>query len=546
MTPFIKKVLLSLLVAAGLLYALAIWGEHRAKRWLEDKLAASGVVKYSQMHLSLLAGDIALDDVEIDWRWAEHDKRLRLISPKISVEGVSWRNLYFNQKLKVSDVFLQSPDMTMRDTPPQPATSADTSSAEIPKVKILSLEIGNAVMESGCAEIYKFSPKGIEKAIVQAIAMDMALSDIHFNMQGDVMSSATFDDVEIRLQDVALDNENLDHRLHLDNFSLSKKDSLVSLDGFTLKQYRSPNDFFKSLQYKDAWFEMQFPHTAIHGWRFDDMLSGKMRAAYIELDSFGMQVRTTQNLSPNPNKYKPMPQEMLQKIPIGVLVDSILMKHGKLRFENIGPGKTEVGVITFDPINATLYNVTNDSARIAEQKTMEVVAVGNLQGKYPIHNHLWFDLASTDNTFSFKGNASNIPFTSMNSFIKPTVNVYFDEGVINKINFSADSHGKIANGSLTMDYENLHFSLLNDERQRKKLLSKIVDLVFVSEDNNRSDEDFEKGVIHNIRNEHLSFFNYWWTTIQSGIRTSLVEEERFKKVKKFMAKRKERKAEKGQ
>jgi len=536
MPPFLKKTLLYLLIAAGVVCALAIWGEHRAKQWLEEKLAESGVVKYRRMHLSLLTGSLSLDDVAIDWRWVEQGKRLHLISPKISITGVSWRKLYFNRQLKLSDLRLQSPDMTMRDLPPQPATPPKPPKKEEPTVRILSLEIGNAELESGCAEVYKPSPKGIEKAIVQAVDMDMSLAGVHFDMQGDVMSSASFDGVEIRLQDVAFDNENLSHRLHLQHFSLSKEDSLIRLDGFSLTQYQPPNEFFQSLQYKEAWYEMTFPHIAVKGWHFDDLLSGKMRAAAIAVDSFDMHVRTNQNLSPDPQGYKRLPQEMLRKIPIALVVDSLLVRQGRLRFENLGVDKTEVGLLTFDPINASFRNVTNDSARIAQQKTMEVVATGYLQGKHPVYNHLWFDLASPDNVFSFQGNAGNIPFASLNSFIRPCANAAFDEGTINRISFSANADGTTANGSLTMDYENLHFSLLDDERERRKILSRIVDILFVNEENDRSDEDFEKGVIHNRRNKHLSFFNYWWTSIQSGMRTSLVKEERVEKVKKIVGK----------
>lgn len=536
-TTFLKKTLLSLLGGAVLLYALAIWGEHRAKQWLDEKLAQSGVVRYRQMHLSLLAGNLSLDDVTIDWRWAEQGKRLHLISPKISVAGVSWRNLYFNQKLKLSGVRLQSPDMAIHDLPPpQAVIPAKPHTKMEPPLDILAIEVGSIVMESGCAEIYKPTGKNKEKAIVQAVDMDMVLSGTHFDMQGDLMSSARFGDVGIRLQDVALDNENLSHHLHLQHFSLSKADSLISLDGFSLTQHQPPNAFFQSLRFKEAWYEMTFPHITIRGWHFDDILSGRMRAAAIEVDSFGMHVRTNQNLVPDPQGYKRLPQEMLRNIPIALVVDSLVVRQGRLRFENLGVDKTEVGLLTFDPINASFRNVTNDSARIAQQKIMDVVATGYLQGKHPMYNHLWFDLTSPDNAFSFEGNAGKIPFASLNSFITPCADAVFDEGTINKISFRANADGTSANGSLTMDYEDLHFSLLDDEREHRKILSKVVDLLFVNEENDRSDEDFEKGVIHNLRKKNLSFFNYWWTSIQSGIRTSLVKEERLEKVKKIVGK----------
>ncbi len=271
---------------------------------------------------------------------------------------------------------------------------------------------------------------------------------------------------------------------------------------------------------------------------------GRFLAHAVQLTGLDLQVRTNQNLRPDPNGYKPMPQELLSKVSLPIVVDRVLVENSKLRFENIWPGKTEFGTITFDPLDITITNVTNDSARIAQQKTMRMDAVAKCQGKHRVQNTFWFDLSSPNSAFNFKGGATEFPFLSLNSFIKPYTNIAFEGGTIHKLLFEANGNANSIDGKLSMDYEGLDIALLDEERKKRRLLSKVVDVLFVNEDNDNSGEDFNKGEMHARRDMRLSFINFWWKSIQSGIKTSLLEDSTLERIDKFAKKRKKRKARK--
>ncbi len=539
MTSFWKKTFLFILLVGVLGYVLALWGERKLLQRIEEKIAASGILKYRKMDISLLAGNISFTDASINWKWPEQGKHFSLQSPEIQLHGIGWRKLYFDKKLKIRSFHLQSPDVIMRDIPVDSAaiTSIPDSVVSEPKVNVLALEIGSATLDGGCVEIYRGKELIGGKPTVWANSMYISLDDLAFNLQADEMMEPVFGEADLLLEDVAMNDRQDRHRYFLQKFHLNKRDSLIEFSGLKLDPKDTPAAFFNQMAFKKAWIDLSLPSAVVHGWNFGKLLQGEFIARTANFEGLEMKVRANQNLQPDPNGYRPMPQEMIRNIPIPFSIDSVFVKKGSLVFENIGPGKTEVGVITFDPITAWISNLTNDSARIAKQKMMELDAVGFCQGKHPVYNHLWFDLASPTSAFSFKGNASKIPFVSLNSFIKPSTDIFFDDGVINNINFDVNADNRLATGKLHMDYENLDFSVLNSDRERRKLLSTVVDLLFIKEDNKNKDKDFQNGSIYLERDVRLPFLNYWWTAIQSGIKTSLLDGMLLKQADKRVAKK---------
>ncbi|MBI1226706.1 MAG: hypothetical protein GC192_15840 [Bacteroidetes bacterium] len=518
------------------------WGERCLKQKIEDKIASYGVLTYGKMHFNLLAGNVSFENATINIKWEEQAKFFHVLTPEIRVEGIGWRRLYFDKKLSVASFHLLSPDVTVLDTPPldtltQAATEPPSDSVAASLLKVIALELQSVTLDGGCVEVFRGNKGLPQNLFAQANDINLDLKGIQLNLQGDVMNSLVFEDADVLLNYLTLKNRNSHHNFTLQQFHLNKQDSLIEVVNLNMTPKDNPSDFFKKLSFKKAWFDLRFPSVRLKGWKFGELLDGALVARSVDVADLDMKVRVTQNLQPDPNGYRPMPQELLRRIPMTIKIDSVVVSKSKLLFENIGPGKTEVGVITFDPLNIVFTNFTNDSVRIAQQKIMELDAVGYCKGKYPVYNHFWFDLANPAQAFSFKGHASKVPFVSLNSFIKPCTDVFFDDGTINSISFEANGDEKTANGSLQMDYEDFHFSLLNDDRERRKVLSKVVDLLFIKSANDNEKDDFQEGNIHARRDVRLSFLNYWWSAIQSGIKTSLMDGFALKRTNKRMANR---------
>jgi hypothetical protein len=478
----------------------------------------------------------------------EAGKHLHLYAPEIRIRGIKWKKLFYDKKLKIKSLKVDSPDITVREIP------VDSSAKEAPPIseqkdapalEVLELEFEKLKLEAGCLEFLQPLRRKGEVATATAGSVNISLTDLKFNLQADVVTAPTMKKANLKLHGIEVDLRGHSHRFTLDSFELDKKDSLIAISGLRLQPNDSPAALFAKSKYKKAWLDISLKQATVSGWEFKRLLKeGRFVAQAIRLTGLDLRVRTNQNLLHDPNGYKPMPQEMLAKAGLPILVDSLLVEEGSLRFENVGKGKSDFGTLEFAPLTATITNLTNDSARIAQQKTMVVDVHGNCQREHHIANTFWFNLASPDHAFRFKGSAADLPFASLNSFIKPCANVAFEGGIINKLSFEASGNAKTVAGKMNMEYEGLDFALLDQDHQKRKLLTRVVDLFFVDEDNDRGGDAFNKGEIRVQRNPRKSFLNYWWLAIQSGIKTSLLEDEQLEKIERFTLKRKQRRKEK--
>jgi hypothetical protein len=150
------------------------------------------------------------------------------------------------------------------------------------------------------------------------------------------------------------------------------------------------------------------------------------------------------------------------------------------------------------------------------------------------------NLDSPTYDFTYTGNVVSVPFTELNAFLAPTHNIAFESGIIKKLDYKINADKRTATGHLTLEYDNLEFALLDENNEKKKMLSRIVDLLFVPDNNNRADKDFQKGSVYAVRDTRRSFYHFWWSAIQSGIQSSILSDKSAERMAKNAKKKKKR------
>lgn len=277
---------------------------------------------------------------------------------------------------------------------------------------------------------------------------------------------------------------------------------------------------------------MEFPNIQIHGCQFHKLLEGALIASKISITEPRIEIFSDSNLPVDPKAYKNFPQESLLKASMGIRVDTIVVKNGTLKYENIPLNKTTTGKIDFDQMEAVFLNITNDTNKIAQNHILEIQAEARLYNKHIIKQHFWINLKSPAGDFTFTGSAANIPFAELNSFFTPALHITFEQGVINSLDYRITANHKTAKGVLTLQYEDIDFSLLNDKKEKKKILSELIDIFLVAENNIKGEKGFKKGVVDAGRDTRRSFFNFWWSAIQTGIASSVFSEKAINNIKK--------------
>ncbi|GEM_PF-6054239 len=518
-------VVLSIIVLA-LLFGKG-WAEGIIRQKLEEKIAASPIFKCGEIALTLLPTSLILKDAVLSMDLQGQGRHLEAKSSEIALKGIDLFQVIFFKKLKIRDLRVESPivllsEISNTDSLPNVETQ--------PKKDISSIQIGHLNLAGGSFKIVKNASDSLSS--MKADTFDINVDNFSYKMnKKDASPEVKQFNLDIR-QLLLHSDDNL-HEIALNQFSLNKNDNSITLKGLTVRPKFSKQEFFKHVKKKQARLDFDFPEIVFRDWQFDQLLQGKFVARTVAINDMKLQVLANQNIPIAPNHYEPLIHEALLKAALGITVDSILVKNGQLDFENIAVGKTQPGLLSFNALGAVFTNVTNDTARIRKQPVMAVEIVGDFQKKHRVTNTFWMDLSSPDYAFSFKGQTSKIPFTQFNSILTPSANIVFENGTINSMTFEANADKTAAKGKVHLDYDGLAFHVLDKEKKKKKFLSSLVDMLFIKNENNAADEDYQKGVIYMRRETDRPFFRYWWFAIQSGLKTSILSDFELEQMRKM-------------
>ncbi|MBK9016387.1 MAG: hypothetical protein IPM82_21225 [Saprospiraceae bacterium] len=503
------------------------WLERIIRHKVEEKIAASPNFKCGEIALVLRPGSLIFKDAVIDLDLVAEGRHLEAKSTEIALDGIDWFQIIFFKKLKINKLHVESPFVMLSDMPKPDSLSIEKKP---PSKGISSIQIAHLNLERGRFKIVK-QPKDTLSSMT-ADTFDINIDGLSFKIDKKGASPAV-KKLNLDIRDLTLhSNDNL-HDIALNRLLLNKEDNSITLTGLTVKPKFSKKDFFKHVKKKQGRLDFDFPEIVFRDWQFNQLTQGKFVARTVLVNDMKLQVLANQNIPIAPNHYEPLPHEALLKAALGVTVDSILVKNGQLEFENIAVGKTKPGLMNFTALGAVFTNVTNDTARIRKQPMMTVEIVGDFQNKHRIYNNFWMDLSSPDYAFSFKGGASTIPFSQFNAILTPSTNIVFDKGRITKMTFEANADKSVAKGKLSLDYDDLGFHFLNKKKEKSKFLSELADMLFIKNQNNANDADFQKGIIYMRRETDRPFFRYWWFAIQSGLMTSILSDFELKSILKI-------------
>jgi hypothetical protein len=501
------------------------WVADKIETMLQEKIEAPDRLGFGSLDVHVLQGKIRMKDAAFEWRLNEQAKQLSAQVAQIEIVGLRWWPLVFSNRLTAGEIVLHEPCVSLSGL-------AQPDSAAVEQPQDLSqpgeVKIGRVTVRNGR---FSFLEKPSDTtSYFEAGSFETSLENLSFSTDGNRPvqlgnARATLGNLHLRSKDNLYD-------ITLRQLSFSKEDSLLQWTGFRVKPRFDKREFASQLRFKKSRLDIEFPDAVLHGWAFGGLLEGNLVARSARFDGFRLHVYEDLNLPVDSTARKWFPQESLRQAPLGIRIDTVVVNDGWIKYEELGEGKTNSGSLVFEPVEAVLTNVANDSARISRRPLMEATVTGFLMKKHRVSNRFWFDLGSPSHAFTFEGQAAGIPFSSFNPFFQRSYNLAFENGIIRQIHFKANAGQSVSAGTLDIQYEGLEFSLLHPDKEKAKFLTAIIDLLFVKEDNKPEANDYRQGEIYVRRVPYRSFYWFWWNSVQSGITTSVLSGVALKKVQK--------------
>ncbi len=325
------------------------------------------------------------------------------------------------------------------------------------------------------------------------------------------------------------------YQLSIDQYALQHPQSSLTLDGFTLKSEFTPEQFSSTLTAQDNWFDVEVERIESQGVDFDRALTEQEyhveKVLFAGTDALIYRDKSVPFLALHD---RGLPQTMLKNINERIYIDT-LQVLGDLVYQEKPVKNKEVGVLSFNNLNASLYNIT--TVENEASKPMHLYSRGRLADTANFKVNVWFEMNDPEDQFTFSGEINDFYLVALNKMLKPVANINIKDGYAEQIDFHFVANNELARGEMKLRYNDLKIQILKDETHHLKGHSQGIKTffanTFVVDDKNPSFIVLKPGVIFQPRDTSRAIFQYWAKSLLSGAVSSIGINKSKKAEKKY-------------
>jgi hypothetical protein len=213
-----------------------------------------------------------------------------------------------------------------------------------------------------------------------------------------------------------------------------------------------------------------------------------------------------------------LPSAGIAKIPLPVYLDSIVVRHADVTYQERVRWHDEPAEIRFSSLQATIAHISNMPERIETEPNLKVRASGLFMGKGELRAEIDIPLADPVHTTFVKASLGSMPLKRLNPSTLTWAGVTFNKGDVLGVQLNFQMNDTIGLGWSDFEYRDLNVKVhkLSGERKSEWLSTILGNLALRK--NNRTDKGrYLRGRIHFERPNTTPFFGYIWKCIRSGV-----------------------------
>lgn len=222
-------------------------------------------------------------------------------------------------------------------------------------------------------------------------------------------------------------------------------------------------------------------------------------------------------------RIKPLFFQLLNKIPNPIDIQSVGFRNIDAFYSELVPGKNTPGTISFNNISGSCNGITNRPENSGQNIVIQ--ANGLLQNTVSMQLNLVWPAGASQPQFVATGKMGSMNLSLMNSITIPIADLQIDRGKVHQLSFRITGDSTQAETELTMLYDSLQIELIHRKNgivRERKLLSTVLD-DFILIPNNPHLGKTRIGTGTTLRNPYRSQFNYLWKSIETGIKSMLID-----------------------
>lgn len=313
------------------------------------------------------------------------------------------------------------------------------------------------------------------------------------------------------------------YNLHVGNFSVNSDEYTLTVDSLRMEPRYDRYIFAEQNGREIDRISMLIPTIRLIKFEMLKLRDKQLRAQKLLVNDLEMEIFHDKHPPASLKSPKKLPQQAMADLPFAITIDTVSLAEATITYGEHVPQSSIPGEVTFANLNADITGINTDSTRQQDSAaSMHLSAETSLLGIAPLRLEGDFE-RSPDGAHQIQGSLGAMDLTKMNPVLEPLGFVSIDSGNLESLEYSMQLDDQKAQGEVVMKYSDLNIELmehgeLKDDEQ-KKLISFLANALKIKSKN--TEEPLRKGEISFERDPHKSIFNYWWKSLQTGLKGSL-------------------------
>lgn len=329
------------------------------------------------------------------------------------------------------------------------------------------------------------------------------------------------------------------------DYSLRK--DLVVLKSVAFKNILDKKAFTKKQTHEKEWYDVSVKSISlskantIHWSK-----SGELTIDKMTIEKPSVLVYKDKRLDDPAFVEKKLPTHNIRQIPFPILIDTIEVVKGTLRYQEIVENGKVPGEVFFTHFNAQAYNITNIDALLKKKDVLTLNIKTDFLGSAPIEAHFTFNITDSTDQFHAYGHIKNMEASKLNNTLSNMAFIEFKTGFVDYLKFDFNADNELAEGTLDAHYRDLRVTLLdtsilfNQHKRKSKVAAGwLANNLLLNQNNIPNTKKYVQGQIYAERPKNKAITNYFWTAIKSGLITTAIDPRVYTimKVKKSLKKK---------
>ncbi|MDF9796899.1 hypothetical protein OKW21_002162 [Catalinimonas alkaloidigena] len=383
----------------------------------------------------------------------------------------------------------------------------------------------------------KFSSNKL-KADISDFFVDQSSFTLNFGSNQSATAQMFFSkDINISIQDYS---RSLDDGLYImsaEEVNIESGKSRIEVNGLKLEPQLSKEQMLNRFAYSKSVAKLQVDQLEMEAVDFEALFEReKLLVGEVNIYDPRLHVFKDNRLPRDDTKRPGLYQDLLFNLKHFIKIDQLKVRDGEITYAERVEGAMNDGKISFDKLNLTATNITNDPVSIRDSVMTTLDVSAKVMGSGDLNASFKFFNASENLDFSVNGSLGNMELTAFNQILEPVAFVHIKEGVNQEMKFNFKGDKDMATGKMEFRYNNLSVQMIDKEKGKSGLDEKLGSFIanaFVVKANNPKAVFLRIGNIENERDKSRAMFHYWWKSLLSGVKSSIGLEKNMEKTKDF-------------